>query len=61
MGKPDAAYSDLDEVIGKMWFKPHRIRVLAVKAELSERAKPSRKFSQGSYAYLICTVIKCTR
>lgn len=50
MGKPDAAYSDLDEVIGKMWFKPHRVRVLAVKAELSERAKPSRKFSQKDIA-----------
>ena len=50
MDKSNARHEDLDEVVGNMWFKPHKVRVIAVRVELLERAKPSRKLSQKEIA-----------
>lgn len=45
MGEPDAVHKDIDGERCKMWFELRKIGVLAVKAELRERAKQPRRFS----------------
>ena len=46
------SHEPLREAIKKMWFKPRRVRILAVEAELTEQEKEHRDISQLTIARL---------
>ncbi len=61
MGKEPAKFADLDKAVDKDRFKPHIVRVYAVRAEKREQAKPRRDISQEDIATMFSVATRTLR